>query len=213
VMAFNFDGGSASNVTIGAVGADRWHVEIFGRASHAGVAPERGISSTMILALALADVKAGGWFGKVAKGKRLGTSNVGPITGGEGRPAGDATNVQAKLLPAKPPRCSTGTWRHCQALSRSDAGRRCGRSPWRDSLEPIFRRLETGSFTTVPDESIAAGWTGVSPGRAFVPYASAGAPAVDDACTLRCLMATRTASVGGVGWHDAEVNREHQECE
>jgi tripeptide aminopeptidase len=49
VMAFNYDGGSASNVTVGAVGADRWHVEIFGRASHAGVAPERGISSTMIL--------------------------------------------------------------------------------------------------------------------------------------------------------------------
>src|SRR6516162_8228700 len=97
VMAFNYDGGSASNVTIGAVGADRWQVEIFGRASHAGVAPERGISSTMILALALADVKAGGWFGKVVKGKgqsaRMGTSNVGPVTGGEGRPAGDATNV------------------------------------------------------------------------------------------------------------------------
>src|SRR5262249_60381974 len=47
----------------------------------------------MILALALADVKAGGWFGKVVKGKRNGTSNVGPVTGGEGRPAGDATNV------------------------------------------------------------------------------------------------------------------------
>jgi tripeptide aminopeptidase len=93
VMAFNYDGGSASNVTIGAVGADRWQVEIFGRASHAGVAPERGISSTMILALALAEVKAGGWFGKVVKGKRQGTSNVGPVTGGDGRPAGDATNV------------------------------------------------------------------------------------------------------------------------
>src|SRR5262249_14276115 len=71
-MAFNYDGGAASNVPIGAVGADRWQVEIFGRASHAGVAPERGISSTMILALALADVKAGGWFGKVVKGKRAG---------------------------------------------------------------------------------------------------------------------------------------------
>jgi tripeptide aminopeptidase len=93
VMAFNYDGGSASNVVIGAVGADRWQVKIFGRASHAGVAPERGISSTMILALALAEVKAKGWFGKVVKGKRQGTSNVGPVTGGEGRPAGDATNV------------------------------------------------------------------------------------------------------------------------
>ena len=38
VMAFNYDGSAAANVTIGAVGADRWQVEIFGRASHAGVA-------------------------------------------------------------------------------------------------------------------------------------------------------------------------------
>src|ERR1700722_7000471 len=89
VMAFNYDGGSASNVTIGAVGADRWQVEIFGRASPAGVPPERGVSSPMMLALALADVRASGWFGKVVKGKRQGTSNVGPVTGGDGRPAGD----------------------------------------------------------------------------------------------------------------------------
>src|SRR5436190_21956163 len=93
VMAFNYDGGSASNVVVGAVGADRWTVEIHGRASHAGVAPERGISATMILGLALADLKKGGWFGKVVKGKKQGTSNVGPVTGGPGRPAGDATNV------------------------------------------------------------------------------------------------------------------------
>ena len=93
VMAFNYDGGSASNVVVGAVGADRWEVEIFGRASHAGGAPERGISSTMVLGLALAEVQKGGWFGKVVKGKKQGTSNVGPVTGGEGRPAGDATNV------------------------------------------------------------------------------------------------------------------------
>ena len=92
-MCFNYDGGSAANVVIGAVGADRWEVEIFGRASHAGVAPERGISSTMILSLALAEVQAGGWFGKVVKGDKQGTSNVGPVTGGPGRPAGDATNV------------------------------------------------------------------------------------------------------------------------
>src|SRR5262249_54833440 len=46
-----------------------------------------------ILGLALADLKAGRWFGKVVKGQKQGTSNVGPVTGGEGRPAGDATNV------------------------------------------------------------------------------------------------------------------------
>lgn len=84
VIEFNYDGGSASNVTIGAVGADRWHVEIFGRASQAGAAPERGISSTIILALALADVKARGWIGKVVMGKRERTSNVGPVSRRDG---------------------------------------------------------------------------------------------------------------------------------
>src|SRR6266850_147783 len=93
VMAFNYDGGSASNVVVGAVGADRWEVEIFGRASHAGGAPERGISATMILAEALAAVRADGWFGKVEKGGRAGTSNVGPVGGANDGPAGDATNV------------------------------------------------------------------------------------------------------------------------
>jgi tripeptide aminopeptidase len=92
-MGFNFDGRSASAVVIGAVGADRWEAEIFGRASHAGGAPERGISSTMILAEALAAVRSGGWFGKVEQGGRAGTSNVGPVGGAHGGPAGDATNV------------------------------------------------------------------------------------------------------------------------
>src|SRR5260221_13914063 len=38
-MAFNYDGGSASNVTLSDVGADPWQVQIFGRPSHAGCAP------------------------------------------------------------------------------------------------------------------------------------------------------------------------------
>src|SRR5215467_11034411 len=92
-MGFNYDGRSAADVVIGAVGADRWEVEIFGRASHAGGAPERGISATIILAEALAAVRAGGWFVIVVKGERSGTSNVGPVGGASGGPAGDATNV------------------------------------------------------------------------------------------------------------------------
>ncbi len=92
-MGFNCDGRKASDVVIGAVGADRWEAEIFGRASHAGVAPERGISATMILAEALSMVRADGWFGKVEKDGRRGTSNVGPVGGVNDRPAGDATNV------------------------------------------------------------------------------------------------------------------------
>lgn len=92
-MGFNFDSSKPSDIVTGAVGADSWEVEISGRASHAGVAPERGISSTMIAALALAEVQAGGWFGKVVKDGKTGTSNVGTIAGRGGRAAGDATNV------------------------------------------------------------------------------------------------------------------------
>src|SRR5262249_58096500 len=92
-MGFNYDGRSAADVVIGAVGSDRWEVEIFGRASHAGVAPERGISATMILAEALAALRSDGWFGKVEKDGRSGTSNVGPVSGANGGPCGAATNV------------------------------------------------------------------------------------------------------------------------
>ncbi len=90
---FNVDGGKACEITIGAVGADRWHVEVFGKASHAGVRPERGISATMVIALALAEVYKAGWFGKVQKDGKEGTSNVGPVGDQDGRCAGQATNV------------------------------------------------------------------------------------------------------------------------
>ena len=91
--ALSVGGGIGGLTAALCLSAQGWEVELFGRASHAGVAPERGISATMILGLALADVQANGWFGKVVKGDKQGTSNIGPVTGGEGRPAGDATNV------------------------------------------------------------------------------------------------------------------------
>jgi tripeptide aminopeptidase len=100
-MGFNFDGRSASDITIGAVGADRWEVEIRGKASHAGVYPERGISATLIAALALTEVHEGGWFGKVAKDGRAGTSNVGSVGDAQGRSAGEATNVVTDFVHIK----------------------------------------------------------------------------------------------------------------
>jgi tripeptide aminopeptidase len=93
VMGFNIDGGSAQTITIGAVGADRWEVAIAGKASHAGVHPERGISATIVAARALASIHENGWFGKVRKKGREGTSNVGPFGDAQGRSAGQATNV------------------------------------------------------------------------------------------------------------------------
>ena len=92
-MGFNVDGKEPAALTVGAVGADRWEVEIFGRASHAGVHPEQGISATLAASMALASAAREGWFGKVRKDGREGTANVGVFGGRDGRSAGDATNV------------------------------------------------------------------------------------------------------------------------
>ncbi|HEY3788648.1 MAG TPA: M20/M25/M40 family metallo-hydrolase, partial [Urbifossiella sp.] len=100
-MGFNFDGRCAADVMIGAIGADRWTVDIQGRASHAGVAPEKGISATMVFSLAMAEVFAGGWFGKVVKDGKEGTSNVGPVGSLDGLCAGQATNVVTDFVHVK----------------------------------------------------------------------------------------------------------------
>ena len=92
-MCINVDGMLAKDLIVGAVGQENWEVEITGKASHAGVAPEQGISATMVGAIALAEARNAGWFGKVVKPDGRGTSNVG-IFGGKGdKPAGEATNV------------------------------------------------------------------------------------------------------------------------
>jgi tripeptide aminopeptidase len=88
-LAFNWDGGSASRVTIGATGGYRMEIHIRGQASHAGGAPEKGISAIAIAGLAIADLQRNGWHGKIQKDGRMGTSNIGVIEGG------NATNVVA----------------------------------------------------------------------------------------------------------------------
>ena len=86
-LAFNFDGGAADKVTIGATGGYRMQIRVSGVASHAGVVPEKGVSAIAIAALAIAQLHREGWHGRIEKDGRQGTSNVGVIHGGE------ATNV------------------------------------------------------------------------------------------------------------------------
>ena len=93
LLGFNVDGREPAGMTLGAVGAERWEVEIIGKASHAGVHPEQGISSTAVAAIALAEVHKGGWFGKIKTKEGEGTSNVGSVTGRDGKSLGEATNV------------------------------------------------------------------------------------------------------------------------
>jgi tripeptide aminopeptidase len=86
-FCFNWDGGDASYINIGATGDYAIEIEIDGLASHAGVHPERGVSAIAIAAAAIADLTQNGWHGLIEKGKHRGTSNVGIIH------AGEATNV------------------------------------------------------------------------------------------------------------------------
>lgn len=86
-LAFNFDGGAPTKLTIGATGGYRMLIEIEGIASHAGGAPEAGVSAIAIASLAIADLQRNGWHGDINKDGKHGTSNVGYIFGGE------ATNV------------------------------------------------------------------------------------------------------------------------
>jgi tripeptide aminopeptidase len=92
-MCFNVDGKIPAELITGAVGAQAWEAKIKGKAAHAGVAPEKGISSTLVASIAIAKAHADGWFGKVVKAEGKGTSNVGVFGGKDGKPAGDATNV------------------------------------------------------------------------------------------------------------------------
>ncbi len=86
-LAFNFDGGSPHKITIGATGGYRMTIRVCGLASHAGNAPEKGVSALTIAALAIARLQQEGWHGRIEKDGAQGTSNVGVICGGE------ATNV------------------------------------------------------------------------------------------------------------------------
>ena len=91
-LAFNFDGGSSEKLTIGATGGYRMDIRVEGIASHAGNAPEGGVSAVAIASLAIARLQEKGWHGLIQKGKRRGTSNFGVIQGGQ------ATNVVTPLV-------------------------------------------------------------------------------------------------------------------
>ena len=86
-LVFNWDGGSHEKLTVGATGAYRITIDVQGIASHAGGAPEQGVSAITIASVAIARLHEQGWLGDVRKNNRRGTSNVGVIEGGQ------ATNV------------------------------------------------------------------------------------------------------------------------
>ena len=57
--------GPADKLTIGATGGYRMDIHVRGRASHAGVLPEQGVSAITIAGLAIAQLHAEGWLGRI----------------------------------------------------------------------------------------------------------------------------------------------------
>lgn len=94
-LAFNWDGGPAGMLVIGATGDVAIEIDIEGIASHAGAHPEDGVSAAAIASLAIADLVENGWHGLIQKGRNAGTSNFGFVAGGE------ATNVVMPNLKLK----------------------------------------------------------------------------------------------------------------
>lgn len=84
-MGFSFDGGDPSQVVVAAPNSDKFTIHVRGRESHAGTAPEKGVSAVEIASLAVVALRKAGWLGKIKSGKDEGTSNVGVIRGGSGR--------------------------------------------------------------------------------------------------------------------------------
>ena len=109
-MGFNVDSTHAGKLTIGGVGKQDWQVEIKGKAAHAALAPEKGISSTLVASIALAEVYRCGWFGNVEKP--------------EGREQATPASLGARTArrPATPPTLSPTT-------SRSSARRGASTPP------------------------------------------------------------------------------------
>jgi tripeptide aminopeptidase len=97
-MGFNVDGGTPAELVVGAVGSWRWEVEVTGRAAHAGLHPEQGISAPMVAAMALATAQRRGWFGRVRRAGGAGTSNVGQLAGRDGGRVGGPHNVVADYV-------------------------------------------------------------------------------------------------------------------
>ncbi|MBI1248410.1 M20/M25/M40 family metallo-hydrolase [bacterium] len=94
-LAFNWDGGDPAKLTLGAIGGYRMTIDIHGQASHAGVAPEKGVSAITVASLAIANLHRAGLLGKIEMEDLCGTSNIGAAHGGQ------ATNVVADHLQLK----------------------------------------------------------------------------------------------------------------
>jgi len=150
-LAFNFDGGAAEKLTVGATGGERIEIEVTGIPAHAGVAPETGVSAVAIASLAIASLVQDGWHGLVEKSGKRGTSNVGVIEGG------NATNVVAERATLKAEARGHDTafrGRIVKAIEKAfrDAAKQLASSDKRRGSVEVVGRLDYEAFRLDDDE-------------------------------------------------------------
>ncbi len=157
-LAFNWDGGRSDKLTIGATGGYRLKIEITGLASHAGNAPEKGVSAIAIAGLAIASLVEDGWHGDIRRGRQRGTSNIGVIQGG------DATNVVTEHVHLRAEARSHDPKfraRIVRAIERAfqRAARQVRSSTGKRGSVAIEGRLDYESFKLADDEpAVVAAW-------------------------------------------------------
>jgi len=168
-LGFNWDGNEPHLLTIGATGAYRIEFQVQGLASHAGVAPERGVSAAAIAALAIAELQKRGWHGRVRKGGHSGTANVGVIEGGRATNiVADRVAVRAEVRSHDPAFRKRMLETYLDAFSRAakavrNESGRCGRVKHKARLEYESFRLSEDS-TPVRIAAAAVRQAGLRPG-------------------------------------------------
>lgn len=130
-FAVNVDGGDPREICIGSIGGKKWKALIHGVPAHAGVHPEDGVSAASIFAIAHATLLKKGLHGKIVKGKRSGTANIGMLYGGE------ATNVVMDRL---------GITGECRSHNASFLNRLVG--DYEKTLRDAARKVKNSSKTS-----------------------------------------------------------------
>jgi tripeptide aminopeptidase len=167
-LAFNWDGGLPSDVTLGATGAYGLEIDIEGLASHAGVHPDDGVSAIAIAGRAIADLHEQGWHGLIIKGRRRGTSNIGKVEGG------GATNVVTDRL-------------HLRAEARSHDPR------FRKQIVGAFRKAFERAARSVRNRSGARGRARLRESLQYESYHLE----TDEPCVVEAHKALRAAGMAG----------------
>ena len=82
-LCINLDGGPVDELITAVTGTERFTIDVKGIPSHAG-RPALGANAGVVAAMAVAELQAGGWHGRIEKDGLVGSANLGVVRGGQG---------------------------------------------------------------------------------------------------------------------------------